>query len=174
MDVAQADLLQCLQFIQNTGNVGEKLTRVIDGHVEDVGNIFALVFDFQRFPVVARTVTNLTGYVHIGQEIHFNADNAIAVAGLAAAAFNIKAKAAGLIAAHLRFGRLAEKLADKIKDPRIGCRIGTRCPANWRLVNVDDLIDVLCATQFLEFSRPVRRMVHRFGQSFIENFIHQG
>ncbi len=46
LDVAEADFFESLEFIGDCGNIGEKLVGLGDGHVQDVGNVFAFVFDF--------------------------------------------------------------------------------------------------------------------------------
>ena len=114
-----------------------------------------------------------TGHVDIGQEIHFDADDAVAPAGFTAAAFDVETKPAGFIATDLGFRRLAEQLADEIKDPRIGSRVGSGSPSDRRLVDIDDFIDVFCAAQFFKFSRPVGRTIHGFCHPFIKDFIDQ-
>ena len=52
-DIAQTDLLEGLHLIDDARLVFKEIAGVVDGHVEDVGNGLALVFDFQRFPIVA-------------------------------------------------------------------------------------------------------------------------
>ena len=166
-------MLQRLQLIDDARYVFKELAGVVDGHVEDVGNILALVFDFQRFPVIAGAVADFTGDVDVRQEVHFDADDAVAFAGFAAAAFDVEAEAAGLVAPDLGFCRLAVELADGVEDARIRRRIGPRRPADRRLVDVDDLVDVFNAFQGLEPARPVRRAVDGFGHTLVEDFIDQ-
>ena len=119
-------------------------------------------------------MADFAGNVDIGQEIHFDADDAVTLAGFTAAAFDIEAEPAGFVAAHLGFCRLAVELADGIEDARIRGRIGPRRPTNRRLVDVDDLIDVFDAFQGLELARPVRRSVNGLSHALVQDFIDQG
>ena len=92
------------------------MERFLDGHVENVGDGIALVAHGERFGIVAATAADFAGYVHIRQKIHFDAAEAIALAGFAAPAFYVKAEAAGAIAALARFGKHGEKLANRRED----------------------------------------------------------
>jgi hypothetical protein len=47
------------------------------------------------------------------------------------------------VAAHARLGRLRHQVADLGKELRVGCGIGARRPADRRLIDVDDFVDVL-------------------------------
>ena len=55
--------------------------------------------------VVAASAAHIAGDIDIGQEIHFDALQAVALAGLAAAAFYVETEAAGFVAALARFGQ---------------------------------------------------------------------
>ncbi len=124
--------------------------------------------------IIAGAVADFTGHVDVGQEVHFDADDAVALAGFTAAALDVEAEAAGLVAPDLGFRRLAVELADGIEDARIRRRVGPRRPTDGRLVDVDDLIDVFDPFEGLEFPRPVGRAVDGFGHGLIEDFIDQG
>jgi hypothetical protein len=56
---------------------------VISQHVVDG---LALVADLQRLAVVALAVADVAGHVDVRQEVHLHLDQAVALAGLAAAA----------------------------------------------------------------------------------------
>lgn len=150
-DIAQADLLQGLHLIDDARLVFKELAGIVDGHVEDVGDGLSLIFYFQGLPIITGAVADFTGHVDVGQEVHFDADDAVALAGFTAAALDVEAEAAGFIASDLGFRRLAVELADGIEDARIRRRIGPRRPADGRLVDVDDLIDVFNPFEGLEF-----------------------
>ena len=61
-----------------------------NGHIEDFGNVFALIFDLKSFPVVPRAMTDFTRDIHVGEEIHFNLDCPVAPTCFAPTAFNIE------------------------------------------------------------------------------------
>jgi len=75
--------------------------------------------------------------------VHLDLDDAVALAGLAAAALDVEGKPAGLVAARLGLGEAGEPFADRRECPGIGRGIGARGAADRRLVDVDDLVDVL-------------------------------
>src|SRR5579864_2053037 len=85
---------------------------------------------FERVPIVALAAAYLAGDVNIGQEMHLDADDAVALARLAAAAFHVERKTPRPVAAHPPFRQLREKLADVREEPRVRRRIRTRRAAN--------------------------------------------
>ena len=124
-------------------DVLQKRQRVFDGHVEHVGDGVALVVDRERFAVVAAAAADFAGDVHVGQEVHFDAAQAVALAGFAAPALDVEAEASGLVAALAGFGQHGEEVADGGEDAGVGGGIGARRAADGRLVDLDDLVDVL-------------------------------
>jgi len=85
------------------------------------------------------------GDVDVGQEVHLDLDDAVALAGLAAAALDVEREAPGLIAARLGFGEAGEPFADRRERAGIGRGIRARGAADRGLVDVDDLVDMLQA-----------------------------
>src|SRR3546814_2166389 len=77
--------------------------------------------------------------------MHLDLDQAVAFAGLAAAALDVEAEAAGLIATRARFRHAGEQFADRREQLRVGCGVRTRRPADRRLVDVDDLVELVNA-----------------------------
>ena len=75
-------------------------------------------------------MADITGYIHIRQELHFNAQLTLPLAGFAAPTMDIEGKAASLIPAHFAFRQFREQLTHFIKHAGIGAGIGTRCAAN--------------------------------------------
>ena len=60
-------------------------------------NILALVMNIQGLAIIALAFTDVAGHIDIGQKVHLDFGNTIALAGFAAAALNIKAKAPGVV-----------------------------------------------------------------------------
>ena len=112
VDVVEADAGQGLELLPDRRHVAEELERLADGQVEHVGDVLALVAHLERLAVVARAVADLAGDVDVGQEVHLDADDAVARARLAAPALDVEREAARLVAAHARLGQLREQLAD--------------------------------------------------------------
>ena len=65
MDVAEADLLQGLQFPQDLVVVFKERHGFIDGHIQHIGDVLALVADFERLSVVPGAVADFTGDVNV-------------------------------------------------------------------------------------------------------------
>jgi hypothetical protein len=109
LDVSQADIHQGFQFTGQGRNRFEQFQGVFHGHFQYVVDGVAFVKDVQCFPVVSFAVADIAGHIHIGQEVHFDFDQAIALAGFAAATAHVEAEAPGRIAARTRFRNLSEQ-----------------------------------------------------------------
>ena len=121
----------------------EEVGGLFHGHVEHVGDRLALEQDFQRLAVVALALAGVAGDVDVGQKVHLDLDDAVALAGLAAAALDVEGEAPGLVAARLGFRQAGEPFADRREGAGIGRGVGARGAADRRLVDVDDLVDML-------------------------------
>ena len=146
-DVVQADVVDGLELARDGGNSLEELHRLADGHFEHVGDALAFVFDFQRLAVVAPAVADLAGDVHIGQKLHLDLDDAVALARLAAPALDVEREPARLVAAHPGVGGLGKQVADHVEDAGVGRRVGARGAPDGGLVDVHDLVDMLDAAE---------------------------
>src|SRR5690606_357127 len=91
----------------------------------------------------------------VGQEVHLNADDAVALAVLAAAALDVEAEPSRLIPPGPRLGRAAEEVADGREQARVGGGVRPRRAADGRLVDVDDLVDVLEALDGIVLAGPL-------------------
>ena len=123
LDVAQADVDQRLELARDRRHRLEQLQRVLDRHLQHVVDAVALVEDLQRLAVVALAVADVAGHVHVGQEVHLDLDQAVALAGFAAAAAHVEAEAARRVAARARFRHLREQLAQRREQAGVGRRI---------------------------------------------------
>ena len=92
LDVAEADFLQHLHLVADAGDRLEEVGRVLDRHVEHVGDRLALELHLERLAVVAGAVADVAGDVDVGQEVHLDLDQAVALARLAAAALDVEAR----------------------------------------------------------------------------------
>src|SRR5207253_8814422 len=79
--------------------------------------------------------------IDVGQEVHLDLDDAVALAGLAAAALDVEAEAARGVAAGLGFRQFGKPVADGGEGAGIGGRVGTRRPPDRALVDVDHLVE---------------------------------
>ena len=110
----------------------KKLAGFLDGHVEHVGDGLVLELDLERLAVVALALAHIAGDVDVGQEVHLDLDDAVALAGFAAAALDVEGEAARLVAARLGFGQAGEPFADGREGAGVGRRVGARRAADRR------------------------------------------
>ena len=143
LDVAEADLLQHLHLVTDRGHGLEELGGILDRHVEHVGDRFTLELHLQGLAIVARAMADVAGDIDVGQEMHLDLDQAVALAGFAAAALDVEGEAAGLVAARLCLRQAGEPVTDLGEGAGIGRGVGARRTADRRLVDVDDLVEML-------------------------------
>ena len=144
---------------------------VFDGGRQQVGDGKALVLHLQRFAVVAAAVADVAGDVHVRQEVHLDALEPVALAGFAAAALDVEAEAAGLVAALARFGKHGVELADGREEAGVGGGVGARRAADGRLIDLDHFVDVFQAFDGIVLARGVVRSVDFFRQRAIKNVV---
>ena len=142
-DVAQAHLADGLQLLPQLGDVLQEAGRLADRHVQHVGDAGLAVLDLQRLAVVAPPAAGLALDVDVGQKVHLDAQDAVALAGLAAAALHVEGIAPRLVAARLGLGQAGEQIADVGEDAGVGGGVRARRAPDGRLIDVDHLVDVL-------------------------------
>ena len=121
----------------------EELQRLLDGHLQDLGDVLALVVDLERLAVVALALADLARHVHVGQEVHLDLDDPGPLARLAAAALDVEAEAARLVAAQPRLRDRGEQLAQRRPEAGVGRRVRARGAPDRALVDLDHLVDLL-------------------------------
>ena len=80
----------------------------------------------------------------------------------------LKEKRPGCVAARLGLGQAGEPVADRREGAGIGRRVGARRAADRRLVDVDDLVEVLEALDALVRGRHVAGAVEPAGDGLVE------
>ena len=129
---------------------GEVDEGFLDGHVEDVVDVLALVFDLEDGGLVTGSVTFFAGQLDVGEELHFDGDGAVAFAGVAAAAGDVEGEGSGGEALALGVGLGGEEGADVVEGLDVGDGVGARGAADGGLVDEDDFIEVLDAGELAE------------------------
>src|SRR3954471_22312484 len=168
MDVAQAHLLQGHQLVVDRRHRLEEIDRLVDGHVEHVGDRPRPVGHFQRLAVEALAAADVAGDEHVRQEMHLDLDQAVALAGLAAAALDVEAEPARPVAARLGFREPREPVPDGREGAGVGGWVGARRAADWRLVDVDHLVDMLDAGEAVVLAGDGARSHQPLGQDRVE------
>ena len=154
MNVIEADIVQRLELVAERRHVLQHIEGFRDRHVKHFRDIFPFVADFQRFAVIAAAVALFAGDVHVRQKVHFDFNHAVAFAGFAAPALDVKAEPPRLITAQPGFRQAREQVAQRREQAGICRRIRARRPANRTLINVNNLINVFDAENV--FMRPGR------------------
>ena len=143
VEVAETDGHQGVENPDDLGHRGEELLRLADGEVEDLGDVEALVANLEGLPVVAPPVADVAGDEDIGQEVHLDPDLTRALARLAAPALDVEAETARLVAPRPGVGGGGKERPDRVEDLGVGGRVGARGSADGRLVDGDDLVEML-------------------------------
>ncbi len=99
--------------------------------------------------------------------MHLYADDSVAATCLAASALDIEAEPALLVAAKLCLWQAREQVSDAVEHSRVCRWVGTRSSADWRLVDVDDLVDVLKPEDSIVFARLLLQAVRHMRRPFI-------
>ena len=115
----------------------------VDGQVQHFGDVHIFEAHLQGFAVEARPVADIAGHVHIRQELHLDAQLSLTLAGFAAPAVDVEREAPRLVAADLALGQFGEQVADLVEQAGVGAGVGARRAPDGRLVDVDDLVEVL-------------------------------
>ncbi len=142
-DVPEAHVVEGVHDRPDRGDVREDLGGLLGREREDVGDVEALVAHLERLAVVALAAAHVARDVDVGQEVHLDRDLPAAAAVLAAAALHVEREAPRAVAAHPRVRHLRHELADRVEDVRVRGRVAAGRASDRRLVDVDDLVEVL-------------------------------
>ena len=116
---------------------------LFNAHFKHVVNILTLIPHVKGIAVISLTLADVTLYVNVGKEVHFNALNAVALASLASAAANVKGESARVVAACLCILGLGKEVSDICEQTRVGCGVRARCAPYGALVYGNDLVKML-------------------------------
>ena len=130
LHVIQPHVVQRLQLPRDQRDVLEVRQRLLDVHLEHLGDRLALVADLEGLVVEAMSLADRASDPEVSQKVHFELCGAVAFAGLAAAAADVETEAAGLEAAGLGLRKLREELADLVEDLDVGGGVGARRTAD--------------------------------------------
>src|SRR5690606_38839356 len=171
VDVAEPDVGEGLEPRADARHLLEEVERLVDGHLEHVRDVAALVVDLERLAVVAPAAADVAGDVDVGQEVHLDLDQPVALARLAAAALHVEAEPPRRVAAELGLRQLGEELPDRREEPGVGGRVRARRTADRRLVDVDDLVDVLEAVDPVVGARQQPGAVEVPGEGAVQDIV---
>ena len=136
-DVPEADARRARRAARaRAGCVSNMLDRLLDREVERVGDRQAAVPHLERLAVVAPPAARLARDEDVGQKVHLDAEHAVALARLAAAALHVEREAPGLVAARARLGqtrRRARASSEKTPVYVAGFERGVRPMGAWSM-----------------------------------------
>src|SRR5690606_9280697 len=118
-------------------------------------------------------LAHLAGDVDIGQEVHLDLHGAVALARLAAAALDVEREPARFVTALARLRGPRVQIADLGEDPRVSRGVRTRSPADGRLVDLDDLVQVFGADDAPVGARRGLGPVKLFGERGAQDAVDQ-
>ena len=173
-DVGQAHVEQGLQLAVQRGHGVEKRVRLLDRHLQNLRDVFALVNHVQGFAVVALAAAHVAGHVHVGQKVHLDLHHAVALAGLAAPTADVEGKTPRTVSALARGRYFGHQFADTGEQAGVGRRVAARRAANRALVDVDDLVEVLNALDGVVHGGLVVGAVERAGHGRVQRVVDQG
>src|SRR6266498_2617471 len=173
MKVSEAHVNQRLHPLPDLRNILKNRQRFGNWRLQQVGDRTSLVLYGQRFLVVAPASADFADDINIRQEVHLNAALAFSLTGFAASAGDIKREPAWFVAALARFREHGVEIANVREDSRVSCRIRAWRPANGRLVNANNLVDILRATDCFVRASLLARVIKRLGEGTIEDVVHQ-
>ena len=106
LDVGQAPTRFSVSILSRIdGTALNRLGRLFHRHVEHVGDRLVPVTHLQRLAVVAFALADVAGDIDVGQKVHLDLDDAVALAGFAAAALDVEREPPRQIAARLGLGQ---------------------------------------------------------------------
>src|SRR5690606_30188440 len=117
--------------------------RLVDAHREHVADRFALERNGERLAVEARPAADVAQHLHVGQEAHLDALDALTLATAAAPVARVEREPAGIVAAHARLGRLGEQAPYGIPEADIGRGTRARRLADGGLIDFQHSLDRL-------------------------------
>src|SRR5258706_896886 len=157
LDIAESDLRERQQWFINLRHCPEKRYCLIHGQIEDIRDIQPFVCDFQSLAIVSTAIARLTGDINRRKKMHLDLYEAIALAFFASAAFDIETKPARFVAANPRRRQSRKQIANMIEHPGISSRVATGRPADRRLVDHDNFIELLKPFQRAVSAGPLLR-----------------
>src|SRR5262249_43689817 len=113
--VAESYFFEDVELFDKLGHVGKKFEAFAHGEVEHVVDVLALITHLKHLRLIARALALFADQFDVGEELHFDGDGAVALAGFASAARNVEGEVSGAEAALVSFGKGSEKVADHVK-----------------------------------------------------------
>ena len=171
--VVEADVGERLQAGADLGLALEQGDGLGDREVEDLADRASLPAHLEHLGLEARPVALGAGHVDVGEELHLDALEAVAGAGLAAAARDVEGERGGGVAAEPRHVGAREARADALVGPEIGRGVGAGRRADLALVDEHDLGDALRALDGAVRARNTVGLAEALAHRAVEHVLDQ-
>ena len=142
-NISESDVKKRAELSLYLRNAVKKAHSLLDRHFKHVVNALALVLDLKGVAVVSFSITNVAFHVYVGQEIHLNALDAVALARLAPTAPDVEGEASCAKAPCRRDLGLGKEVTYVSKQSRVGRGVGARSSSYRALVDGDNLVKML-------------------------------
>ena len=130
-DVPEAHLAQRLELVGDARDGAEEVRRLLHRDGERVGDREAAVLHLERLAVVPEAAARVARDEHVGQEVHLDAQHAVALARLAAPALHVEREAPRLVAARPRVGQARRRGRAGARRCRCTSRGSTGACGRW-------------------------------------------
>ncbi len=172
-DIAEPDVAQRFKLVVNGSYGFEERRRLLHSHFQHVGNRLAFILYFKRFAVVPLTAAHLAGDKNIGQEVHCNLQNTVALTVFAPAARYVKRKSSALVPPLLCVLSGGEQVAYHCKHARISRGVTARRSAYRLLVYGYNFIEVLHPLVAFGIAQKLARAVEFVGKVGVNYFVYK-
>ena len=105
--------------------------------------------------------------------MHINLDGTIAAAYFTASGFGIEAETVFFVSSCFCIYSLSKQIADKVEHARVGRRIGAGISSDGRLVDEDNLVNILDSRRGVEFAWDTVAAVQLSCKLFVDNVMHK-
>ena len=112
LDIAETNVLDGLDLVEDIGHVLEELHSLVDGHIEHIGNRLTFVAHLEGFAVITFAMTILARHLDVGQEIHLDSLISITAAGFATTTLDIERESARFVTTNLSLRQVYKQLTD--------------------------------------------------------------
>ena len=157
----------------NVGNVSKEWDGIRDGELENVGDGVAVETNGQGFLIVTAAVTYLAEDINIRKEVHFNAALTVTLTGFASATLDVEGEAAWFVAALARLGKHGKEVADGGEDAGVGGGIGAGGASNGRLIDLDDLVELVDTDDGAVLAGLLAGAVELLGEGAVKDVVHK-
>src|SRR6185437_4065022 len=173
--IAEADVRQHAEAIQNFDMAGEEMQCFFHGHIQNIMNILSLVANLENPGFVAGSVAFFAGQLDVGKELHLDGYGSVTLADIAAAAGHVEGEKSRRISAPLRIGQRRIQIANAVEGLHVSYRVGSRRAANGRLIHEHHAVQITRSLNGVVQMGGIGNVAfaQRVGQGAIQHIMYQ-